>query len=147
MLLLVAATPAPAQDGDDEDEFPLRPLPTLPEGINGVVRPGAGRRPDRVDRIRDVFAALRACWQPPRDNGFSGQELTLRLSFNRTGQVLGRPRITYYKPGDRESDRDAFTHSVREAFARCTPLPVTPGLGAAIAGRPFTFRFIDSRPL
>jgi hypothetical protein len=146
-LLLVIAAPAAAQDGDDEDEFPLRPPPALPEGINGVVRPGPGPRPEQIGRIRDVFAAVRACWMPPRGSGFSGQELTLRLSFKRTGEVLGTPRITYYRSGDRDSDRDSFANSVREAFERCTPLPVTPALGAAIAGRPFTFRFIDSRPL
>jgi hypothetical protein len=146
LLVLLAATAAPAQDGGDDERF-FEPPPTLPEGINGIVRPGTGPRPDRLGPIRDVFAALQAFWQPPGGSGFSGQELTVRLSFKRSGEVLGKPRITYYKPGHRDSDRDAFAHSVREAFERCTPLPFSASFGAAVAGRPFSVRFIDSRPL
>jgi hypothetical protein len=136
---------AAAQDEGGEDLF--EPPLTLPEGINGIVRPGPGARPDRIDRIRDVFLALRACWQPPRGDGFSGQELTIRLSFRRTGEVIGSPRITYYNAGGRRDEREAFTRAVRTAFERCTPLPFTARFGAAIAGRPFTFRFMDTRPL
>jgi hypothetical protein len=61
--------------------------------------------------------------------------------------VLGSPRITYYNAGGRTDERDAFTRAIRNAFERCTPLPFTARFGAAIAGRPFTFRFIDSRSL
>jgi hypothetical protein len=145
LVLVFALGAGAAQIEDDEDFF--EPAPSLPEGIIGNVRPGPGPRPDRIDRIRDVFLTLRACWQPPRGSGFSGQELTIRLSFKRSGEVLGNPRITYYNPGGGTDDREAFTRAVRNAFERCTPLPFTPRFGAAIAGRPFTFRFIDSRPL
>ena len=145
MLLLLLATAAVAQEGDDERFFEVPP--TLPEGITGVVRPGSNARPDRIDRIRDVFLTVRACWQPPRAGGFSGQELTLRLSFKRSGELLGQPRITYYKAGTVPDQREPFTRSVREAFVRCTPLPVTESLGRAIAGRIFTFRFIDAQPM
>jgi hypothetical protein len=145
LVLVFALGAGAAQIEDDEDFF--EPAPSLPEGIIGNVRPGPGPRPDRIDRIRDVFLTLRACWQPPRGSEFSGQELTIRLSFKRSGEVLGNPRITYYNPGGGTDDREAFTRAVRSAFERCTPLPFTPRFGAAIAGRPFTFRFIDSRPL
>ena len=145
LVLVFALGAGAAQIEDDEDFF--EPAPSLPEGIIGNVRPGPGPRPDRIDRIRDVFLTLRACWQPPRGSEFSGQELTIRLSFKRSGEVLGNPRITYYNPGGGTDDREAFTRAVRSAFERCTPLPFTLRFGAAIAGRPFTFRFIDSRPL
>ncbi|HEX2136716.1 MAG TPA: hypothetical protein VHG30_12580 [Microvirga sp.] len=145
ILIVAAVTGAVAQEDEDERRFEFPP--PLPEGLNGVVRPGQGGRPDAIDRIRDVFRALQACWQPPRGSGYSGQELTIRLSFKRSGEVLGQPRITYYKSGGREDEREAFTRSVRSAFERCTPLPFTARFGAAVAGRPFTFRFIDSRPL
>jgi hypothetical protein len=144
-LVLVIVAGGAAARMEDEDHF--EPPLSLPEGIIGNVRPGPGLRPDRIDRIRDVFLTLRACWQPPRGSGFSGQELTIRLSFKRSGEVLGSPRITYYNPGGGTDDRAAFARAVRNAFERCTPLPFTARFGAAIAGRPFTFRFIDSRPL
>jgi hypothetical protein len=145
VLLLLLATAAVAQEGDDERFFEVPP--TLPEGITGVVRPGSNARPDRIDRIRDVFLTVRACWRPPGAGGFSGQELTLRLSFKRSGELLGQPRITYYKAGGRSDEREDFIRSVRAAFESCTPLPFTAPFGAAVAGRPFTFRFVDSRPL
>lgn len=134
-----------AQEGEDDGRFDV-PLP-YPEGNSGVVRPTDRPRVPQIDRIRDVFTAIQACWQPPRDSGFTGQEVTLRLSFSRTGVPLGRPRITFYKPGGDASDREAFTRSVAAAFERCTPLPFTARFGAAVAGRPFTFRFVDSRSL
>ena len=111
------------------------------------MRPGSAARPDRIDRIGEVYVAVRSCWQPPRGSGFSGQELTLRLSFKRSGELLGQPRITYYKAGGGSDERDSFTRSVRNAFERCTPLPFTTRFGAAVAGRPFSFRFVDARPL
>ena len=144
LLLVLATGGAAAQSEDEERRFELPP--PFPESINGVIRPGPVERPGKVDRIRDVFTALRSCWQPP-DDGYSGQELTLRLSFKRSGEVLGQPRITYFKRAGRDNERETFTRSVRSAFERCTPLPFTARFGAAIAGRPFTFRFLDSRPL
>lgn len=152
LLLAAAFTPLAAQelmplDDDDRHEW-LEPLPPLPDSLGGVIRP----RPDaasvaRVDRIADVFAAIQSCWRPPAGSGYSGQEITLRMSFKRSGEVLGQPRITYYKAGTQGEQREPFTRSVREAFERCTPLPVTESLGRAIAGRIFTFRFIDARPM
>ncbi|MXQ14676.1 hypothetical protein [Microvirga makkahensis] len=127
---------------------PYEPPPSLPEGIQGVVRPDANTaRPQRINTIRDVFQALQACWLPPSGSGYSGQEITLRLSFKRNGEVLGKPRITYYKPGAEGDQRKPFTRSVREAFERCTPFPFTESFGAAIAGRIFAFRFVDARPM
>jgi hypothetical protein len=145
LLAVLAALPALAQEESEDDRFEVPPA--LPESHNGVVRPAERAPVARLDRIRDVFTALQACWRPPRDGGFTGQEITIRLSFNSTGVPLGRPRITFYKPGGDASDREAFTRSVAAAFERCTPLPFTKGFGAAVAGRPFTFRFADSRSL
>jgi hypothetical protein len=115
----------------------------LPRSFNGVIRPGAGEPvPARLDTLRDIGRAIRACWRPGGAQN-SGQEVTIRISFKRTGEVLGQPRITHYRAG-RNGDRDAFTGAVRDALTRCTPIPVSPSLGAAIAGRLFTFRFVDA---
>ncbi len=144
-MAALAAGPACAQDGDEDGFFDV-PMP-LPESLNGTVRPRERDPVSRIDRIRDVFEALQACWRPPRGSGFTGQEVTVRLSFSRSGAVLGRPRVTFYKAGGEDSDREAFTRSVAVALERCSPLPFTERFGAAAAGRPFTFRFIDSRAL
>lgn len=98
----------------------------------------------RIDRLADIGPAVYSCWRLPRGLDVSGQEMTVLVSFKRTGEVLGR-RITYYKAGGNADQREAFTRAVRETFEHCTPLFVTDELGAAIAGRPFTFRFSDTR--
>ncbi len=152
LLLSAASDSAVAEDGlffgQDDWYEPYEPPPSLPEGIQGVVRPDANAAAlQRIDTIREVFRALQACWRPPSGSGHSGQEITLRLSFKRNGEVLGKPRITYYKPGAEEEQREPFTRSVREAFERCTPFPFTESFGAAIAGRIFAFRFVDARPM
>lgn len=152
-LLVAGISPTQAQGfsplGDPEEEQRRNePLPSLPEGLNGTVRPVENAPAvARIDRIRDVFRAVQACWRPPSGSGYSGQELTIRLSFKRSGEVLGKPRITYYKEGTVPEQREPFTRSVKEAFVRCTPLPFTDALGGAVAGRPFVFRFVDSRPM
>lgn len=146
--LLALALPASARAQFWWEDPRYQAPPALPESINGVVRPGAGERLPRVDRIREVFQALQACWDPPRgSSGPTGEEITVRLAFRRNGEVLGEPRVTYRKPGSDPEHGAAFTRAVREAFARCTPLPFTPAFGAAVAGRPFTVRFSDTRPL
>jgi hypothetical protein len=154
-LLLVGAVASPltAQgllpfDDPDERQRRLERPPPLPEGLRGTVRPRADApRVERIDRIAQIFQAIQACWRPPAGSGFSGQEITLRLSFKRNGEVLGQPRITYYKAGTEADQREPFTRAVREAFERCTPLPFTESFGRAIAGRIFAFRFVDARPM
>ncbi|WP_052955087.1 hypothetical protein [Microvirga vignae] len=154
LLATVFASAAAAQEDGlyhkrYEDWYePFEPLPSLPEGIQGVVRPNSkAGRVLHINTLREVFQALQACWHPPGGSGYSGQEITLRLSFKRNGEVLGKPRITYYKPGTQGEQRESFTRSVREAFERCTPFPFTESFGAAIAGRIFSFRFVDAQPM
>lgn len=142
----VAQDAWPFGDPDERQQL-LEPPPSLPESINGVIRPGSGERAGTIDTLEGIFRALQACWRPPPGGGFSGQEITLRIAFKRNGEVLGRPRITYYREGGAPDQREPFTRTVQEAFSRCTPLPFTEKLGAAVAGRIFTFRFSDTRPM
>ena len=137
----------PQQYREDDEWFRPESPPSLPQDINGIIRPrrdGEAVPPRRLERIGDVFTAMRACWHLPRSrSGPSGQQLTLRMSFKRSGEVLGKPRITYYQPGGDGEARERFRSSVRAALERCTPLPLSESLGSAVAGRPFTFRFVD----
>ncbi|MGP0092765.1 MAG: hypothetical protein ACLPKB_22915 [Xanthobacteraceae bacterium] len=100
-----------------------------------------------LNTIRDVFAAIHACWlPPPMDQAQEGMEIAVRLSFTRDGGILGEPRFTYVTRDVTQQLRTAYQRAVVATLARCTPLRFTPELGGAIAGRPFAIRFVDNRP-
>jgi hypothetical protein len=100
----------------------------------------------RLDSIRAMFAALRACWVPPaKDMARPGTQLSVRLSFKRNGDPVGEPRVTFVSPGTPAEVRQTYLDAVTAALKRCTPLPLSAGLGGALAGRPIAIRFIDDR--
>jgi len=103
--------------------------------------------PDRkIDTIRDLFAALRACWLPPdRDDSRDDLQMSVRFAFKRTGELIGEPRVTYTTPGIEDDTRNVYRQAITEALDRCTPMPFTKGMGGAIAGRPIAIRFVDKR--
>jgi len=99
-----------------------------------------------INTIRDLFAALTACWQPPpADAARPGMELTIRFSLNRSGNVIGRPRFTYISRIGSAEERDLYRRAVVESLMRCLPLPFTRAMGGAIAGRPIVIRYVDDR--
>jgi hypothetical protein len=111
-------------------------------------RPSGGESrsaPARVlDTISDISLAFRACWvPPPKDQARPGMQLTLVVSFNRVGGIIGEPRFSYFTPDATTGQRDIYRRAALEALDRCTPLRFTPALGGALAGRPFAIRFID----
>jgi len=100
----------------------------------------------RLNTIGDMFAALRACWEPPaKDDSHAGTQMSVRLSFKRNGEPVGPPRITYVSPGTSAEVRKTYLDAVTSSLKRCTPLPFSKGLGGALAGRPIAIRFIDDR--
>ena len=100
----------------------------------------------RLDTLRDMFDALRACWvPPPNDEARPGMQMSVRLSFKRSGQMIGAPRVTYASPEAPPAARSTYHDAIMAALERCTPLPFTPGLGGAVAGRPVAIRFVDNR--
>ncbi|HMM91183.1 hypothetical protein [Bradyrhizobium sp.] len=101
----------------------------------------ASAQPRQLDSLKDVFAKLYSCWQPPPASRASPIDITVIVSFNREGAILGQPRITYETAGAGDSDRIAYRVAVMETLQRCTPLPLTEGLAGAIAGRPFAITF------
>jgi hypothetical protein len=101
-----------------------------------------------LNTIQEVFRALEACWIPPDlDHAKPGMQITVLLSFKRSGDLNGEPRITYETPSASEPQRLAYRLALAQAITRCTPLPFTEALGKALAGRPMTMRFIDRRNL
>jgi hypothetical protein len=111
--------------------------------------PGETKKPAApINTIAQVFAALEACWIPPGlDQARAGMQITVMVSFKRSGELLGKPRITYETPEASDDERLSYRVAMAEALRRCTPLPFTEALGNALAGRPMTLRFIDNRKL
>ena len=62
-------------------------------------------KPQQVDTIKDVFARLHSCWKPPPPSQANPIDITVIVSFNREGAILGRPRITYKSEHASDNDR------------------------------------------
>lgn len=147
LAALLAAGMLPARA---EAFGPFEPLRSLPDTLRGTVEaPVAGGGPgaEPVDTLRAVFPALAACWEAPAGTAkFERTEITVRLSLRRDGSLIGEPRITFARtPGDARA-REVLTQATLAAIRRCTPVRLTPALGAAIAGRPLALRFIYDGP-
>lgn len=130
---------------------PQYPFP-LGENLQVTIDSAEWHKGDRVDpdhkidTIRDLFAALRACWLPPdRDDDHNDMQMSVRFAFKRTGEIIGEPRVTYTTPGLEDDTRKVYREAITEALDRCTPMPFTKGMGGAIAGRPIAIRFLDKR--
>ena len=95
----------------------------------------------QVNTIKDVFEHLGTCWKPPPPSRAKAMDITIIVSFNRSGAIMGRPRITYESPEADDNDRLAYRVAVMEALQRCTPMPFTESMAGAVAGRPFAVQF------
>jgi hypothetical protein len=104
-------------------------------------------QPERLDSIRDVLAKLHSCWKPPPASQANPMDITVIVSFNREGAILGHPRITHESDNASDNDRLKFRLAVMETLQRCTPMPLTEGLAGAIAGRPFVVSFRTRKKL
>jgi len=100
--------------------------------------------PVKLNTIKDVFERLFSCWKPPQ--AVDPMDISVVVSFNRAGQILGHPRITYESAQATDFDRLAYCIAVMEALPRCTPMPFTETMAGAAAGRPFAVRFRNSQP-
>ena len=112
--------------------------------IAAQVRKGVAPR-QRVDNFATLSTALHRCWRPPAAHRFPGMQITVMFSLMRSGDLNGRPRVTYMRSDVPPVTHAAYGQAAAAALARCLPLPLTPAFGDAIAGRPFTIRFIDNR--
>ena len=97
--------------------------------------------PPALDSLKEIFARLHSCWKPPPLSAANPIDITVVVSFNREGVILGHPRITYESEQASDSDRLQYRVAVMETLQRCTPLPFTEGLGGAVAGRPLAVPF------
>jgi hypothetical protein len=98
----------------------------------------------QVNTIKDVFERLGTCWKPPPPASAKAMDITIIVSFNRSGAIMGRPRITYESPEANDNDRLAYRVAVMEALQRCSPMPFTESMAGAVAGHPFAVKFHNS---
>ncbi|MGL9617520.1 hypothetical protein QRQ56_05930 [Bradyrhizobium sp. U531] len=106
---------------------------------------GAVAEDGQVNTIQDVFRHLRTCWKPPPPAKARPLDITVVVSFNRSGDILGHPRISYESPEASDNDRLQYRIAVMEALQRCTPMPFTDAMAGAAAGRPFAIQFRNRR--
>ncbi|QPF81896.1 hypothetical protein IC762_19030 [Bradyrhizobium genosp. L] len=109
--------------------------------LTAAAQAQGGQQGAQLDTIRDVVLAIHRCWRPPPQDKAGPIDITVIVSFNRKGEILGHPRITYESEGANDNDRLQYRIAVMETLQRCTPLPFTEGLGGAVAGRPFAIPF------
>ncbi len=90
-----------------------------------------------IDKLTAIAPALHSCFHPAA----AGSEITVMFTFNRKGEVFGKPRITHTTLAGDEEARKAFVAAALKALADCTPLNFSDALGGGVAGRPFFMRF------
>ncbi|RXH32626.1 hypothetical protein [Bradyrhizobium zhanjiangense] len=103
--------------------------------------PSAAAENAQVNTIQDIFRHLRTCWKPPPPAKARPLDITVVVSFNRAGNILGHPRITYESAEASDNDRLQYRIAVMETLQRCTPVPFTDAMAGAAAGRPFAIQF------
>ena len=108
------------------------------------VRAQAGAEP--VNTIREAYARFGLCWKPPPASRANPIDITVIVSFNRSGEILGHPRITYESAAATDNDRVQYRIAVMEALQRCTPIPFTDDMAGAVAGHPFAIQFHKPKP-
>jgi hypothetical protein len=96
-----------------------------------------------IDDLSTVGPYLQSCLsRQPQPRGDIRREATLRFSFRRDGTLIGEPFVTRSEPKRETPGQAEFVAGRIAALKSCTPLPLSAELGGAIAGRPYTFRFI-----
>jgi hypothetical protein len=107
------------------------------------------QKPDHdLDTIGDLFAALRSCWSPPpADDAREGMQMSVLLSFKRSGEIIAAPRVTYSTRDVPQQTRELYRKAISASLDACVPLKFTGGLGGALAGRPIMIRYVDNREL
>lgn len=101
---------------------------------------------ETINTIPEVFKRLGKCFKPPKlQRGHPGLQITFIVAFTKTGELFGKPKVTYESEYATDDDRLLYRTALMEALQRCSPMPFTEGLGDAVAGRPLRMRFDDRR--
>jgi hypothetical protein len=101
-----------------------------------------------IDSIHGLFDALRSCWEPPApEQAKEGQQMSVRFSYRRTGELVAAPFVTYTTPNTKADTKRTYQSAIDTSLQRCAPMHFTKSFGAAIAGRPISVRYVDDRPM
>ena len=88
------------------------------------------------------MAALAGCWSPPPlDTARQPVDLTFQVSFKRSGELFGKPRVVNFAPAGHAGRARALLNGGRRGVDRCSPMPFTDSMGGAVAGRTFRVNF------
>jgi hypothetical protein len=110
----------------------------------GLTLAGSVAHAQPANSLHDLWQALDACARRAKvAPEVAGSEITVLFTLKRNGSLLGKPRITYSRLIGDVVDQQAFVAASLSAIAGCFPLPMTDGLGGAIAGRPIRFRLVS----
>jgi hypothetical protein len=106
----------------------------------------ASRPSGQLNTLRDLFAALHACWSPPAPESASrGMQISMRFAFNAEGKLIGAPRVTFATRAVSQETRDIYRDALTRSVQGCAPLSFTRSFAGAIAGRPIVIRVIENR--
>jgi len=118
---------------------------TLAIEIRGT-NPNPARPTAPVNTLQELAAALAGCWSPPPADRERGPvDVIFQVSFKRTGELFGKPRIVEFARPVTPEERGRYYAAVAEAIDRCSSMPFTETMGGAVAGRVFRVNFIDMR--
>jgi len=99
-----------------------------------------------VNDLQDLMRALIGCWNPPpADSNSQPIDVVFRVSFKRSGELLGKPPFIEFVREVTPEQRSRYYTAVAEAIDRCSKMPFTESMGGASAGRVFRVNFIDAR--
>jgi hypothetical protein len=105
------------------------------------VRPAAP-----VNTLQDLSSALAHCWNPPPvDREFGPVDVTFNVSFKRSGELFGKPKVVTFVQKVTPEIRGRYYTAVAEALDLCSKVPFTESMGGAVAGRVFKINMIDRR--
>lgn len=107
----------------------------------------APKSPEKMlNTLADVAQALYGCWRPPTLAEVENPpDVIFQVSYRRNGELFGRPRIIEFSRSLTEVERGIYYGAVARALELCSTLPLSEGLGGAIAGRTFRVVFNDLR--
>lgn len=112
----------------------------------GSDNPQPGKPSGPVNTLQDLSRALSECWSPPPlDRTIGPVDVTFQVSFKRSGELFGKPKVVTFVQKVTPELRDRYYQAVAETLDRCSQMPFTEQMGGAVAGRPFRVNFIDKR--
>ncbi len=124
--------------------------PAVAQGMILGIQFGDNPRPRKpaapINTIRELSIAFSNCWSPPPANkDRQPLDLNFTISFKRSGELFGKPRVVIFSRAVTNEERDRYHTAVAEAVTLCSQMPFTDAMGGAVAGRTFQIRLIDMR--